>query len=275
MAAPGGEAGGATADSGLRCPACEYNLTGLTEPRCPECGAGFSWEQLRNAAGAKPSIAFEAERGSGKIRGFIRTWFTVLLRPDVFSRQILNRVDGRHALVFGAICFLATGGGFIFGMEVKTWVVWLTTAAAYIVGQAGLFALADRETWVAGRPGRAWQFWLKAGGYTSAMMATEIVYGPPMYEVEDVFAFLVNPFYPLQSSASRFTPFTPGRTPENLVHWLNVMLWAVALACIFIRRQRLRRGWAWVTGLVLVGGLAAAYAAAVQFLGTALWTAID
>ena len=25
-------------DSGKRCSKCGYNLTGLTEPRCPECG---------------------------------------------------------------------------------------------------------------------------------------------------------------------------------------------------------------------------------------------
>ncbi|MDB5322715.1 MAG: hypothetical protein JWN40_4346 [Phycisphaerales bacterium] len=28
------------------CPTCGYNLTGLTEPRCPECGTQFTLDQL-------------------------------------------------------------------------------------------------------------------------------------------------------------------------------------------------------------------------------------
>jgi hypothetical protein len=32
----------------LLCPLCDYNLRGLTEPRCPECGYSFEWDQLRD-----------------------------------------------------------------------------------------------------------------------------------------------------------------------------------------------------------------------------------
>jgi hypothetical protein len=27
---------------------CEYDLRGLTEPRCPECGYRFEWDELRD-----------------------------------------------------------------------------------------------------------------------------------------------------------------------------------------------------------------------------------
>src|SRR4051812_9296702 len=27
----------------VRCPLCDYNLRGLTDPRCPECGHRFDW----------------------------------------------------------------------------------------------------------------------------------------------------------------------------------------------------------------------------------------
>src|SRR5258706_5160535 len=30
----------------VRCPKCQYNLRGLIEPRCPECGYRFEWHNL-------------------------------------------------------------------------------------------------------------------------------------------------------------------------------------------------------------------------------------
>lgn len=30
----------------ILCPLCDYNLRGLTEPRCPECGYRFAWDEL-------------------------------------------------------------------------------------------------------------------------------------------------------------------------------------------------------------------------------------
>lgn len=31
----------------MTCPACGYNMRGLTEARCPECGAEFTLDQLK------------------------------------------------------------------------------------------------------------------------------------------------------------------------------------------------------------------------------------
>jgi len=42
----------------IACPLCGYNLAGLTEARCPECGAAFTLEQIllaRPRAGAQPA----------------------------------------------------------------------------------------------------------------------------------------------------------------------------------------------------------------------------
>jgi hypothetical protein len=38
---------------GIVCPACGYNLTGLTEPRCPECGARYTLDELLAAQPAR------------------------------------------------------------------------------------------------------------------------------------------------------------------------------------------------------------------------------
>src|SRR5207249_584070 len=35
-----------TYESDLFCPLCGYNLRGLEQPRCPECGYAFAWRQL-------------------------------------------------------------------------------------------------------------------------------------------------------------------------------------------------------------------------------------
>jgi hypothetical protein len=37
---------GAGGRDGVVCPTCGYNLTGLKEPRCPECGSQFTLDQL-------------------------------------------------------------------------------------------------------------------------------------------------------------------------------------------------------------------------------------
>jgi DNA-directed RNA polymerase subunit RPC12/RpoP len=36
----------ASSKSAITCPTCGYNLTGLTESRCPECGAKFTLDEL-------------------------------------------------------------------------------------------------------------------------------------------------------------------------------------------------------------------------------------
>jgi hypothetical protein len=41
---------GDTADSIPRCRVCQYRLTGLLEPRCPECGTAFDVRLLRDLA---------------------------------------------------------------------------------------------------------------------------------------------------------------------------------------------------------------------------------
>jgi DNA-directed RNA polymerase subunit RPC12/RpoP len=35
--------------SAVACPTCGYNMTGLTEPRCPECGSKFTLDELMAA----------------------------------------------------------------------------------------------------------------------------------------------------------------------------------------------------------------------------------
>lgn len=43
----------------LPCPLCDYDLRGLTEPRCPECGYTFEWRQMLDPALRRHEFLFE------------------------------------------------------------------------------------------------------------------------------------------------------------------------------------------------------------------------
>jgi hypothetical protein len=48
-----------TISTEITCPLCEYNLRGLTEPRCPECGHQFEWETLTDPRNAEHPFLYE------------------------------------------------------------------------------------------------------------------------------------------------------------------------------------------------------------------------
>jgi hypothetical protein len=52
-------AGAEVGDEPLPCPLCNYDLRGLTEPRCPECGYRFAWEDLTDPAKRRHPYLFE------------------------------------------------------------------------------------------------------------------------------------------------------------------------------------------------------------------------
>ena len=51
---------GASGSSAVACPTCGYNLTGLGEARCPECGSRFTLDEL---LAAQPARAAAGELG--------------------------------------------------------------------------------------------------------------------------------------------------------------------------------------------------------------------
>ena len=50
---------GASGRATIICPNCSYNLTGLTEARCPECGTKFTLDQLLSAQPARDATEIE------------------------------------------------------------------------------------------------------------------------------------------------------------------------------------------------------------------------
>ena len=58
----------------IRCENCGYNLRGLTEPRCPECGTVFRWEERIEAArGSLDHALFEYQWRRRPVRSFVAT----------------------------------------------------------------------------------------------------------------------------------------------------------------------------------------------------------
>jgi hypothetical protein len=72
---------GAPSDRDVHCPLCDYNLRGLTEPRCPECGHAFDWQEL--LTGPKKLPWFYEHRRGVALAALIKT-FARGLRPGRF-----------------------------------------------------------------------------------------------------------------------------------------------------------------------------------------------
>lgn len=77
------------ADSGLRCPQCDYNLTGLAESRCPECGAAFDPEELRRilAGGWAPIPGWDDRGDTNILVAFARVCWATWFHPGEFARR--------------------------------------------------------------------------------------------------------------------------------------------------------------------------------------------
>jgi hypothetical protein len=70
-AVPGSPAD-ATAPADLYCPLCDYDLRGLAEPRCPECGHRFEWRDFTDPERKHHPYLFEHHRRR-RLRSFVRT----------------------------------------------------------------------------------------------------------------------------------------------------------------------------------------------------------
>jgi len=94
-------------DRDISCPLCEYNLRALTEPRCPECGFRFTWDELNDKAKWRHPFVFE-HHPECNTRSFVRTALAGL-RPKRFWQSLspVQRPSVRRLILYWAICAAA------------------------------------------------------------------------------------------------------------------------------------------------------------------------
>jgi len=90
----------------VECPLCLYNLRGLSDPRCPECGYQFEWAELLDPQHPKHPFLFE-HHPRRNLWSFFKTLFASL-RPRRFWTSVrpIHDVVPRRLLIYWIICCL-------------------------------------------------------------------------------------------------------------------------------------------------------------------------
>ncbi len=252
------------------CPECDYNLTGIAEPRCPECGAAVARFDLARAGPEPPRTAFERASGVLGTLSLFQTALTVIFTPWIFARQIQHRASLPHAFAFFVMCLSMTflSLPFLQASYVYEWdflVAWLVGGVACVLIQAALFVPLDPAGW--DRPRQAFRYWLVAGCYTSAVMMTEFVYGPPRLPLSDMLEPL--------DAANR--PPRLGLALRDVVWLLQLTSWIAAVtACYLQRLRRARMSGPWLAAAAIATPIALLllYSAVFEHVGERVYHAL-
>ncbi len=89
----------------MLCPRCLYNLRGLLEQRCPECGEPFDPQRLDILRGHVQGVASAWETLGGR-RGFVQTWWAVATQPRRFAAGFPGWHHEDRAVCYSAVCYL-------------------------------------------------------------------------------------------------------------------------------------------------------------------------
>jgi hypothetical protein len=77
----------------IACPMCDYNLRGLIEPRCPECGYRFEWAELQDARRSPHRYLFE-HHPAANFKSFWKTAWGGL-NPSRFWKELHPAMPSR------------------------------------------------------------------------------------------------------------------------------------------------------------------------------------
>ncbi|HZZ44781.1 MAG TPA: hypothetical protein VFE58_17725 [Tepidisphaeraceae bacterium] len=125
----------------LVCPLCTYNLRGLIDPRCPECGYTFTWSALQEACRAAHPYLFE-HYPHRTLWSFTRTT-RAGFRPSSFWSRLspAHRIHTNRLLLYWLVhtALLLIAAAAVFGIAFYTTISSLNTtrASARAIATAG------------------------------------------------------------------------------------------------------------------------------------------
>ena len=158
------------------CPRCYYNLTGLSEDRCPECGQRFDRDQLRRVSSSRIRPAGPWDRDKS-LRGFTVTWLLSVFEPNKMARGFPALHDGVAATAFSMISYACAAAAILVGsipgfykvgdeaaaLALTAIVILPVSCMACEIAVAGVLAGLVRPTCAPGQP----YFWRGLTHYTS------------------------------------------------------------------------------------------------------------
>lgn len=218
-------------------------------------------------AGRLERTAFERASGLLGLLAVFLTALTVIFAPWIFARQIGPRSSLPHAVSFFTLCVSCAFLSVPFMQETYLYewdflLAWIVAVLVYIWLQAGLLTMLDPAGW--DRPREALRFWIIAGCYTSAIMMTEICYGPPTVRFADLLSLL-------RGEISN-NPIPLDR--QGVVMTAQLLLWAISVAACYwvrLRRARVSRTVAWPAAAMAAILVVALYALVFEHVGQRLY----
>jgi hypothetical protein len=185
----------------IECPLCGYNLRGIAEPRCPECGYKFTWRELLSPENRAHSPFFE-HQAHRRWRAFWRTAIAGIF-PGRFWRDATPAQPGFPGRLF---------------------VYFLASALVAIAGEAALLTYVGWRVWM------GWGFtlnaFMKVGGIFIPCAMVTVLWPLAAYGGLSVFQISMFRAKIHQIHVARCVIYSA----DGLV-WVGLSLFAAAIAC--------------------------------------------
>ena len=243
----------------LHCPECSYDLTGLTEPRCPECGIAFDRADLLARQSSVPQ-PFNPWDRVGSISSYFETLRLSLFSPRRLFRDYPNRHKHELAISYSMICYtLAALAAFIYAVSTDVRLVFSGLGIGLAVSVAATaceMVIAVVLGWTT-RPRageNSYHYWRGITHYMSGYLILS--------------ALLIVTFFILVSNLSGHDADTVAILMSFLAAPLLFAWWALALTRVVF--QQSRAGWGRVLGCVMIWPIGAGAIALGFFLSALL-----